>query len=63
MEALKGLESKSKLIKGIFPQDYKSAEIKNEINKINEYIKKANRKNMIYYSSQETFDFNAFKIW
>ena len=61
VKALEALESKSKSIKGIFPKGYESVEIKNELDKIEEYEKKVNRNNMIYYSSKEPFDFNAFK--
>ena len=37
LEVLK-LKEKIKSIEGIFPEGYKSVEIKNEINKIKEYI-------------------------
>ena len=49
------------MIEGIFSEGYESVEIKNKVDKIKEYEKKINRKNMIYYSSKEPFDFNAFK--
>ena len=51
----------TKSIEGIFPEGYESVEIKNELNEIKEYEKKVNRKNMIYYSSKEPFDFRMFK--
>ena len=54
LEDLKS-KSKSKLIEGIFPEGYESAEIKNEIDKIKEYENKVYRNNMIYYSSKEPF--------
>ena len=61
VKALKGLESKSKSIEGIFPEGHESVEIKNKVDKIKECERKVNRNNMIYYSSKEPFDFNAFK--
>ena len=51
----------AKSIKGIFPEGYKSAEIKNELSKIKEYEKKVNRNNMIYYSSKKPFNFRICK--
>ena len=59
--SLEGLELKSKSIKGFFPEGYKSVEIKNKLDKIKEHEKKVNTNNMIYHSSKESFDFNAFK--
>ena len=43
VEVLKNLkpENQIKSIEGIFPEDYKSVEIKNKINKIKEYEKKS----------------------
>ena len=63
VKALEDLKpkSKSKLIEGIFTEGYEKVEIKNEEDKIKAYEKKVNRNNMIYYSSKEPFDFNAFK--
>ena len=63
VEALENLKSKEqkKSIEGIFPEDYESAEIKNEINKIKEYEEKVNRNNAIYYLSKEPFDFETFE--
>ena len=54
-------EKQTKSIEEIFPEDYESVEIKNELNKTKEYDKKVNRKHMIYYSSKEPFDFRTFK--
>ena len=54
-------KEQTKSIEGIFPEGYESVEIKNELNEIKEYEKKVNRKNMIYYSSKEPFDFRMFK--
>ena len=50
------------MIERIFPEDYESVETKNEVDKIKQYEKKVNKNNMIYYSSKESFDFNAFKV-
>ena len=63
VEVLKGIKPKeqTKSIEGIFPEGFESVEIKNELNEIKEYEKKVNRKNMIYYSSKEPFDFRMFK--
>ena len=60
LEDLK-LKEQIKSIEGIFPKDYESVDIENEINKIKEYEKKINRDNMIYYSSKESFNFKTFK--
>ena len=62
MKALEDLKSKSKSIEGIFAEvTLQGVEIKNEVDEIKEYEKKVNRNNMIYYSTKEPFDFNAFK--
>ena len=63
IDALKSLKPKeqTKSMEEIFPEGYDSVEIKSELNKIKEYKKKVNRKNMIYYSSKELFDFRIFK--
>ena len=63
IEAFKNLKPKeqTKSIEEIFPEGYDIVEIKNELNRINEYEKKVNRDNMIYYSSKEPFDFRMFK--
>ena len=50
-----------KSIEETFPEGYEGGDIKNEINKIKQYEKKANRNNMIYYSSKEPFYFKTFK--
>ena len=55
-------KKQAKSIKGIFPEGYKSAEIKNELSKTKEYEKKVNRNNMIYYSSKKPFNFRIFKM-
>ena len=63
IEALKDLkpEKQTKSAEGkkiIFPEGYENVEIKNEIDKIEEYEKKVNRNKMIYYSSKEQLDLN-----
>ena len=45
----------------MFTEVYESSEIKNKVNEIKKYEKNINRKNMIYKSSKEPFDFNTFK--
>ena len=60
-KALEDLKSKSKSIKGIYPGGYESVKIKNEVDNIKEYENKVNRNDIIYYSSKEPFDFNAFE--
>ena len=35
--------------------------LKNEVDKIKEYQKKVNRNSMVYYSTKEPFNFNAFE--
>ena len=50
-----------KSIEETFPEGYEGGDIKNEINKIKQYEKKANRNNMIYYSSKEPYYFKTFK--
>ena len=48
-------------MEGISTDGYESSEIKSKVNEIKEYEENINRKNMIYHSSKESFDFNAFK--
>ena len=52
---------KSKAIEGISTDGYESSEIKNKVDEIKEYEENINRKNIIYNSSKESFDFNTFK--
>ena len=54
-------KKQTKSIEEIFPEDYYSVKIKNELNKIKEHEKKVNRDYMVYYSSKEPFDFRIFK--
>ena len=54
VEALKGLEPKSKLTKEIFPKGYKGIEVKNKMGRIHEYRKKNQQKKYDLLFKQRT---------
>ena len=54
-------KKQTKSIGEIFPEDYYSVKIENELNKIKELKKKVNKDYMVYYSSKEPFDFRIFE--
>ena len=49
-------------IKGIFPKDHESDEIKNELHKNERYENRAIRGNLFYESSKLVYYFKVFKI-
>ena len=63
IDALKDLklEGQTKSIRGIFPKDHESDEIKNELHKIKRYENKVTRDDFFYESSNQICDFRIFK--
>ena len=59
LEVLKSEENQQDLksIKGIFPKEMRTNEIKNEINEIKKWEEKIKRKDLIYKANKYKYDF------
>ena len=60
LEDLK-LKYRTKLIKGIFPKDHESDDIKNEPHEIKKYEHEVIRDNLFYESNKQASDFKYLK--